>query len=349
MITLIPYNLIKLLYTIKFDLLRPITPPNNPNSMDEIPANPIENENSSFSPIKFVVKKEKESQELEVIDDEISITKMASGKRGDFVGISECESKRIDTVATEEVNTVNTVGTCDIPETMDIVDTVNNSKIQRRSDEDSICNTPKRERNENEKLNRRFIRQLQEGHGESVADNDDDDGDILTLDGDASLPKTPQKQINNTFTTTNNNPNNPNSATTTADSTHSVTSNNNNKECVRSLSQEFEQRLNSIHVSPITNTTGNKNNNSTSRSMSPIRSIAQLSPVSKLNLNDTGDDDSNNINSNYTTSNNSTGSTTTENVSIITPKLVSPSKIASQVEIEKIKCGLESKVKQILC
>ena len=86
---------------------------------------------------------------------------------------------------------------------------------------------------------------------------------------------------------------------------------------VKSLSMEFEQRLASIHVSPkIVSSTA-------PRSMSPVRCIAELSPVSKLNLNDNEE------------------SASVTGFVIEEPKLISPSKIA---EIEKIRQELESKV-----
>ena len=94
-------------------------------------------------------------------------------------------------------------------------------------------------------------------------------------------------------------------------------------ELVKSLSMEFEQRLASIHVSPkIQSTT------SAPRSMSPVRCVAaQLSPVSKLNLNEDEED--------------------VQRIVVEAPKLVSPSKIvaaASSIEIEKVRQDLESKV-----
>ena len=94
----------------------------------------------------------------------------------------------------------------------------------------------------------------------------------------------------------------------------------NNNELVKSLSMEFEQRLASIHVSP-------KIQSSAPRSMSPVRCVAELSPVSKLNFNEEIND---------------TGKFVIEE-----PKLISPSKIvaaASAIEIEKIRVELDSKV-----
>lgn len=83
------------------------------------------------------------------------------------------------------------------------------------------------------------------------------------------------------------------------------------KAMVKSLSIEFEQRLASIHVSPKPK---NSSPASGPRAMSPIRSVAsQLSPVSKLNLNDESSTQDEHVNS-YV---------------IEKPNLVSPSKIAS--------------------
>lgn len=87
---------------------------------------------------------------------------------------------------------------------------------------------------------------------------------------------------------------------------------------VKSLSTEFEERLASIKVSP-------KIQSVAPRNMSPVRCIAELSPVSKLNLNERS------------------------NFEIEEPKLVSPSKIAAVTlgnEIEKVRIELESKVKK---
>jgi hypothetical protein len=197
-------------------------------------------------------------------------------------------------------------------------------RLQRKSDDD-ICNTPKRERHEDQKLNIRSGRLL--GIEEESSRNDKDNYD--ESDGDV-LMKTPKKK----------------------------------GEIVKSLSFEFEQRLASIHVSPKTTLTNsgysmnsvNVTSTTTTatattagptptitvssnaipsinpkpvRSMSPIRSVAQLSPVSKLNLND------------------NTAAEETINFTIETPKLVSPSKIvaaASAIDIERIKNELESEV-----
>jgi hypothetical protein len=199
-------------------------------------------------------------------------------------------------------------------------------RLQRKSDDD-ICNTPKRERHEDQKLNIRSARLL--GIEEESSRNDKDNYD--ESDGDV-LMKTPKKK----------------------------------GEIVKSLSFEFEQRLASIHVSPkttltnsgysmnsvnVTSTTTTATATATTagptptitvssnaipsinpkpvRSMSPIRSVAQLSPVSKLNLND------------------NTAVEETINFTIETPKLVSPSKIvaaASAIDIQKIKNELESEV-----
>lgn len=199
-------------------------------------------------------------------------------------------------------------------------------RLQRKSDDD-ICNTPKRERHEDQKLNIRSARLL--GIEEESSRNDNDKDNYDESDGDV-LMKTPKKK----------------------------------GEIVKSLSFEFEQRLASIHVSPKTTLTNsgysmnsvNVTSTTTTatattagptptitvssnaipsinpkpvRSMSPIRSVAQLSPVSKLNLND----------------NNAVEETT--NFTIETPKLVSPSKIvaaASAIDIQKIKNELESEV-----
>lgn len=239
--------------------------------MDDIPANPIANENSSFSPIKFIEKPSALIDEDNVIDEEISFTKI---KKEEAVYICEVNNR-------EDVNNANTDNNPYTYTVNDDSSEINCLRLQRKS-EDEICNTPKRERHEDEGLNRRFTRQLQQ---EGI------DGGTILIN---SEPTTPQK-------------------------------NNKNNELVRSLSHEFEQRLASIHVSPITSTNGK----GPSRSMSPIRSIAQLSPVSKLNLNDQEEDINTNLDA------------------VVTPKLVSPSKIvaaASAMETEKIKCELESKV-----
>ena len=105
-------------------------------------------------------------------------------------------------------------------------------------------------------------------------------------------------------------------------------------ELVKSLSMEFEQRLASIHVSPkIQSTT------SAPRSMSPVRCVAaQLSPVSKLNLNEDGEEDLN------------SGLGGKKEFIVEAPKLVSPSKVvaaASSIEIEKVRQDLESKVSKV--
>jgi hypothetical protein len=99
----------------------------------------------------------------------------------------------------------------------------------------------------------------------------------------------------------------------TTESTTTTTSLNSTpqKAMVKSLSIEFEQRLASIHVSPKPK---NSSPASGPRAMSPIRSVAsQLSPVSKLNLNDESSTQDEHPNS-YV---------------IEKPNLVSPSKIAS--------------------
>lgn len=104
---------------------------------------------------------------------------------------------------------------------------------------------------------------------------------------------------------------------------------------VKSLSMEFEHRLASIHVSP-------KIQSAAPRSMSPVRCIAELSPVSKLNLNEEATARRISVNAN------STSASDSNNFMIEEPKLVSPSKIvaaASAVEIEKIRIDLESKVR----
>lgn len=253
-------------------------------AFDEIPATKI-NAISDFSPIKFSIKNE--------IEENFNL------KDENF----------------QEMTTTTTTTTTAIDEEITFVARKPcDERLQRKSDED-ICNTPKRERHEDQNLNIRSARLL--------AMDEDKDYE------DCELMKTPKKK----------------------------------GEIVKSLSIEFEQRLASIHVSPrpapsstsasnnnnnpvsdynttttITTTNTTNNNNSPCskpvRSMSPIRSIAQLSPVSKLNLND----DQPAV---------AEGENTTFNIE--TPKLVSPSKIVaagSAVEIEKIKNEIESKVQK---
>lgn len=250
-------------------------------AFDEIPATTI-NAISDFSPIKFSIKNEVE-ENFNFKDDNF-----------------------------QEITTTTTTTTTAIDEEITFVARKPcEDRLQRKSDED-ICNTPKRERHDDQNLNIRSGRLL----------SMDED----KVNEDCELMKTPKKK----------------------------------GEIVKSLSIEFEQRLASIHVSPrpnlsntsasntvdpvsSNNTTNTTTTNSTStnnspcskpvRSMSPIRSIAQLSPVSKLNLND----DQPAV---------AEGENTTFNIE--TPKLVSPSKIVaagSAVEIEKIKNEIESKVK----
>lgn len=264
-------------------------------AFEEIPATTI-NAISDFSPIKFTVKSEEVREEnLQMktateIDEEITFV---ARKTDNFKSVSKEEFPTEESLPSGIYN--------DLEE-----------RLQRKSD-DEICNTPKRERHEDQKLNIRSARLLEMEQEKSIGcnvdgeENGEDDGDILM--------KTPKKK----------------------------------GEVVKSLSIEFEQRLASIHVSPRPTPIGGSgnavhNSNSTTnspslnisaskssgRSMSPIRNIAQLSPVSKLNLN------------------NESVLEGTPNFFVETPKLVSPSKIvaaASAFDIEKVKIELESKVK----
>ena len=270
-------------------------------SFEEIPATAI-NAISDFSPIKFTVKSEEVKEEnLEMtrtttIDEEITFL---ARKADNFKSVIN-EELRAEESSSGGNNNLE-------------------ERLQRKSDNE-IFNTPKRERHEDKNLNIRSGRLFEMEEEKSIgiivdSEEDEEEGD--------SLIKTPKKK----------------------------------GEMVKSLSIEFEQRLASIHVSPRptsilgsgntvytanppSNTSTNSTINSPSlnisasksvRSMSPIRNIAQLSPVSKLNLN-----------------NESGVMEEDTNFYIETPKLVSPSKIvaaASAADIEKIKIDLESKVK----
>lgn len=258
-----------------------------PGTFEEIPASKIETCNPvcDFSPIKFSVSVAGECEEIlaktgEIVDEEITFGMMAR----------KTESKENGGIVESGIETDKRTAAV-----------LGADRLQRRSEED-VCNTPKRERHEDQKLNIRSARLLEM----DKAVNDETEGEELKM--------TPSKK-----------------------------NNGNNGEIVKSLSIEFEQRLASIQVSPRPANNSTITSNSASkpvRSMSPIRSIAQLSPVSKLNLNDEGNE---------------------ESCLIETPKLVSPSKIAATpvtvtaaaaaaaaVDVEKIKSELEAKVRQLL-
>lgn len=232
----------------------------------EIPANPIHDENlnnstftsSSFSPIKFTNHTEKSSSsaDFRIIDEEINFKEGMAGK-----SIVKADDQVIEDQDTND----HQIGS------------------QRRSDDD-ICNTPKRERNQDQSQNTRFTR----------------------------------------FT---------------------------ENAMVKSLSMEFEQRLASINTTRNVNTTNNSyihpNHNTpkpAQRSMSPIRSVPQLSPASRINLNNGGDEV--NDDNKYTNNNSIDNDNISTDIIIETPKLVSPSKIVSAAaDVEKIKRELEFKVK----
>lgn len=266
----------------------------------EIPANPISEQNTSnsatFSPIKFSSTPPNLIEEVDnnfrVIDEDINFKGVARK-------ISECGLGQQQQLSSSGVAESSN----------------SNLRLQRKSDED-ICNTPKRERNQDQTQNIRFAR-LKETEEERE----------ILVKTPPPLQPTSQSHL------------------------------------VKSLSVEFEQRLASIQVSPKPNTTDTNNNNNTPtasntnnlnsnplkatpRSMSPIRCVAQLSPVGRLNLNDKEVNEDEGGNSNNTNSNNNNN--TTINFTIETPKLVSPSKIVaanSSADIEKIKTEIESKVK----
>lgn len=253
-----------------------------PGAFEEIPAIPIESSNlinSDFSPIKFTDKNEQILSNESIVDEEITFGKMARKSNSEIVKEEEVMQ---DYLQEETKNDLEH----DLEE-----------RLQRKSDDD-ICNTPKRERHEDQNLNIRSARLLEMDQIISETTTSLVENDVI---------KTPQKMKN---------------------------------EMIKSLSNEFEHRLASIHVSPrpaVTSGSTMNTNNAASpsvsaskptRVMSPIRSIAQLSPVSKLNLNDEP-------------------SAVEDQIQIETPKLISPSKIvaaASALEIEKIKNDLESKV-----
>ena len=255
---------------------------NESGAFDEIPATAI-SANSDFSPMKFTTKKDEEE---EVTDFFVTGKNLPS----------------ITTEVDEEITFVARKPDTGIKYDYE-------ERLQRKS-EDDICNTPKRERHEDQKLNIRSTRLLEMEEHVSIAAAKNN---LENEDNEMMLMKTPQKQ----------------------------------GEIVKSLSFEFEKKLASIHVSPKStppaisnagvsvNETSNGHSPSSKpvRSMSPIRSVAQLSPVSKLNLNDEQPPQ-------QQQQQNSTGV-------IETPKLISPSKIvaaATSVDIEKVKAELESKV-----
>ena len=276
-----------------------------PGALEEIPATKIETFNCEFSPLKFT-ETGLEIDEINgrvgsIVDEEITFGMMARKRESSNVSSDNSVNSVNSVIATEAVNASATADNTIPTTTAENItnNTLLEERLQRKSDDD-ICNTPKRERHEDQNMNIRSARLLEMDN----AVNNEDEENVLT--------KTPMKK---------------------------------GGEMVKSLSIEFEQRLASIHVSPRpapnTNMIGNNNMNSAQssvnnsgskpvRSMSPIRSIAQLSPVSKLNLND---DSTTNIDDNF--------------IEIETPKLVSPSKIvaaASAIDIEKIKSEVDAKV-----
>lgn len=202
-----------------------------------------------------------------------------------------------------------------IDEAVSVIVEAGQASFTRKSDE-NIFNTPKRERHEDKSLNVRFTRFI--NADEEIEQGEGEDG--------KSLPRTPQKSRN---------------------------------EIVKSLSVEFEQRLASIHVSPKqpvvskvavgtpSPVTANNNNHSgTSRSMSPIRCAPQFSPAGRLNLDERREGEGEGEEA-------AVSAGKSEEFLVETPKLVSPSKIASvttavNFDIEKVKAEIDSKwMKQV--
>lgn len=209
-------------------------------------------------------------------------------------------------------------------------------RLQRKSD-DELCNTPKREKNNDIFDHRTFSVTSFTMDSESI-DRPLEQSQVEQMQ---MMPTTPQKQI---MKSSINSPN----------------------PLVKTLSSEFEQRMASIKVSPAvtfnTQSPANVNNNNTpasplqtqsqtqsNRTMSPIRSMAELSPQRKLNY------------SPVTVAVNNTNTYMDSNMDeldeeckIETPKLVSPSKLFAAVQdspsisADKIRKESDEKVKKIM-
>lgn len=202
-----------------------------PGTFEEIPASKIETCNPvcDFSPIKFSVSGE--AEEISVngpvdVDEEITFGMMARK-----TGSKDSEDNHCTSNCTE--STVNVSS---------------EERLHRRSEED-ICNTPKRERHEDQKLNIRSARLL-EMDDELSAENSTDD--LI------NLKTTPSKKKNGEMV----------------------------KSLSIEFEQRLASIHVSPRPATTKDISPQVSASKPVRSMSPIRSVAQLSPVSKLNLND---------------------------------------------------------------
>ena len=266
--------------------------------MDEIPANPIDssNLNSNFSPIKFVEKVPlSELVEKEPSDD----LKNLIEKRAEFCGIVDDEITI--SAITAKIQDDKFIGKDEVEfkkETRNLDIDNNNINDNNMNFDNNILHDDKIDDTVLERLHRKSDEELcntpkRERHQDRPVHERSEKYELT--------PSSPSRRA----------------------------------EIVKSLSKEFEKRMASIQVSPKPekqSSTGSPpvqmmNAPSASRVMSPIRCVAQLSPVPKLNFND-----------------DQSGS------SIETPKLVSPSKIVAAASVnaldsEKIlKEELEAKV-----